>query len=280
MEIMKQYTKKTLGPVSANLILALYEKDRTIFTLKDIESIAGLKGNAARDLAHKMVARDLIVRIKPGKFIIIPQEIGTSRNYIGNWYVIAREIVKSPDYYIAFRSAMSIHNMTNHPLTKVYIVTPIQERVKMKKVKSAAFEFFTMKEKYIWGIHNSWVTKTDRVRVSDVERTIIDCLYKPEYSGGTLEIAQGIWMQKENINMRRLIDYAIRYGKIVVIKRLGYLLETLELVKEKGLKELRSLINEKYYLLDPLQDKQDTHKNSWKIIANISPEEIKGSVET
>jgi len=277
VEIMN---KKTLGPVSANLIATLYEEDKVIFTLSDIEKITGLKDNAARDLAHKLVKRAIVTRIKPGKFIIIPQELGKSSNYIGNWYIVAREIVKSQNYYIAFRSAMNIHNMTTHPLTKVYIITPKQEYKKIRRVRNVTFEFIYMKKKLIWGIENNWVTKSEKIRISNMERTIIDCLYHPEYSGGVLEAAKGLWMQQNNMDFNKLTKYALKFDKIVVIKRLGYLLETMSLVEDNLLDKLKDKINEKYYILDPLLDTDSTYKNTWRIIANIGPEEIKRSVET
>jgi predicted transcriptional regulator of viral defense system len=272
--------KKTLGPVSANLITNLYEKDKVIFTLSDIENITGLKDNAARDLAHKLVQRDIINRIKPGKFIIIPQELGKSSNYLGNWYVIAREIVKSPDYYISFRSAMSIHNMLTHPLTEVYITTPKQEYKKIRSVGNATFEFIYMNKKFIWGIENNWVTRYEKIRVSNIERTVIDCLYCPKYTGGVVEIAKGLWIQKNNINFSKLVSYALTFKKIVVIKRLGYIIETMSLVEDELLTKLKDKINEKYYVLDPLLDTDSTYKNSWKMIANIGPKEIKRAMET
>jgi len=272
--------KKTLGPVSADLITTLYERNKVIFTLLDIENITGLPNSAARDLAHKLVQRDIITRIKPGKFIIIPQELGRSSNYIGNWYVVAREIVKNPDYYISYRSAMNIHNMLTHPLIKVYITTPMQEYIKKRTVGNATFEFIYMKKKFIWGIENKWVTRSEKVRVSNMERTVIDCLYHPKYSGGVLEVAKGIWTQRGKIDFIKLAKYALKFDKIVVIKRLGYLLETMSLVEDDLLGKLKDKINKKYYILDPLLDTDSTYKNSWKIIANIGPKEIKRSVET
>jgi len=277
VEIMN---KKTLGPVSANLIATLYEEDKAIFTLSDIEKITGLQNNAARDLAHKLVKREIVTRIKPGKFIIIPQELGKSSNYIGNWYIVAREIVKSPNYYISFRSAMNIHNMSTHPLTKVYIVTPKQEYKKVRRIENVTFEFIYMEKKFIWGVENNWVTKSEKIRISNMEKTVIDCLYHPEYSGGVLEVAKGLWMQQNNMDFNKLIKYALNFDKIVVIKRLGYLLETMSLVENNLLGKLKDKINEKYYILDPLLDTDSTYKNPWRIIANIGPEEIKRSVET
>ena len=271
---------KTLGAVSANLISSLYKLNKTIFKLQDIETITGLKENAASDLAGKLIKRNIISRLKQGKYIIIPQEIGKDSKYIGNWYVAAREIVNSPDYYISYYSAMDIHNMVTHPVTKVFVNTPKQEYKKQKIAGGVIFEFTYISSKNLWGIKNFWVTKSEQVKVSDIERTIIDCLYRPQHCGGILEIAKGLWMQKQKIDFDRLFSYAVKFNRIVVIKRLGYILESLGLKDTCYLNKLKSKINNRYYALDPLLNTVETYKNSWKCIANISPQEIKQAVSS
>jgi len=272
------FTKKTLGPVSAKLISSLYELGKIIFTAKDIEEITGLKNNTARKLRHDLIKRNIIARLKPGKYVIIPQELGEVISYIGNWYVVAREIVKSPDYYVSYYSAMDIHNMLTHPITTVFVITPQQEYKKRRIVGNTTFEFIYMNKKNIWGVEKIWVTQSEQVRVSTIERTIIDCLYLPKYCGGVMEIIKGLWIQKEKVDFDKLLNYVIKFNKIVVIKRLGYILESLNLQDENYLSTLRTQINNKYYALDPLLSTEKTYKNSWKLIANISPDEMKKNV--
>ena len=271
---------KTLGPVSAKLIISLYDQNKTIFTVQDVENITGLRGNWATELTSVLIKRQVISRIKRGKYIILPQELGKETNYIGNWYVVAREIVNSPNYYVSHYSAMDIHNMLSHPITKVFVTTPKQEYKKLKTVGNTAFEFIYMNAKNIWGIQKIWVTKSEQVRVSDIERTIIDCLYHPKYSGGIMEIVRGLWIQKEKVNFEKLLDYIFKFNKVVVIKRLGYILEKLGLRDTNYLSKLHEKINNKYYVLDPLLSTERTYKNSWKLIVNISPEEIRKGVTT
>ena len=271
---------KTLGRVSANLLSALYATGKTIFAVSDVENITRLRSNAATDLTSELVRRNIIARIKPGKYIIVPQEIGDNVDYIGNWYIVAREIVNSPDYYISHYSAMDIHNMVTHPITKVFVTTPKQEYKKQRIVANVTFEFIYTNAKHIWGIKNFWVTNSQQVRVSDIERTIIDCLYRPKYCGAILEIVKGLWIQKEKIDFDKLLNYALKFDKIVVIKRLGYILETLELKDNDYLNILRARINNRYCVLDPLLTTKETYKNSWKCIANIGPQEMEKAVST
>ncbi len=275
----KMINIKTLGPVSANLISTLYEENKIIFTLSDIERITGLNKNAASDLSSELIKRELIIRLKPGKYFIIPQEIGKESLYIGNWFVIAREIVKSPDYYISYYSAMDIHNMLTQPLTKVYVTTTKREYKRVRKIINTAFEFIYSNPEKIWGIEEAWVTNTEKVRVSDIERTIIDCLYKPKYCGGILEISKGIWIQKGSIDFEKLINYLEKFNKFVVAKRLGFILQTYNLLDNQLINRFNKFINQKYYLLDPTLPNYPTYKNNWKLIINISPDEIKKAIQ-
>ena len=270
---------KTLGPISAKIISLLYEHNKTIFTISDIIEFGALKRNNASKLMHDLIRRKIVSRLKYGKYIIIPQEIGRVNNYIGNWYVAGREIVDCKNYYISHYSAMDIHNMVTHPVLKVYITLSKDERPrkKTKIIGNVTFEFVSTSEKNIWGIKEQWVTNTEKINVSEIEKTIIDCLYQPKYCGGILEIATGIWMQKENIDYDKLIAYTLKYDRNIAIKRLGYILESLHLQSDKYLGKLKARINKKYYVLDPLLDTNETYKNSWKLIANIGPQEIKKS---
>ncbi len=268
---------KSLGKVGAHLISMLYDQNKTIFTVKDVQKITGLKRNSASNLTGRLVRHSIIARIKKGTFIIIPQEINNP-HYIGNWFVAAREMSKSKDYYISHYSAMDIHNMVTHPITKVLISSPVQEHKKQKIIEQVNFEFIYTNKKNIWGIENVWVTKSEEVRVSTIERTIIDCLYQPKYCGGILEISNGIWMQKEKIDFDKLFKYLNTFDKIIVCKRVGYILECLGLADTRYLNKLRTKNNNKYYVLDPLLTLHKTYKNSWKLIANIGQEEIQQAV--
>ncbi|PIU56271.1 MAG: hypothetical protein COS89_06200 [Deltaproteobacteria bacterium CG07_land_8_20_14_0_80_38_7] len=271
---------KTLGKLSARLIHSLYDNNKTIFTIKDMVGITGLSEKAASDFAGKLIRRQIISRIKAGKYIIIPQELGETDTYTGDWNVIAREISNDPGYYLSYYSAMSVHNMVTHPILKIYISSPKQARRKKRIVGNASYEYIYISRNKIWGVKNTWVTKSEQVRVSDIERTVIDCLSRPELCGGVVETAAGIWIQKDQIDFAKLYDYLLKFNSYVVIKRFGYITECLGLQGREYLDKLREKINDKYYILDPMVDNKKTYSNSWKLIANISREEIADTAKT
>ena len=67
--------EKTLGKISAKLIRKLYDENRPIFEINHAQRILGKSYNAITDLLSELVKRKIIVRLKAGKYLIIPQEM-------------------------------------------------------------------------------------------------------------------------------------------------------------------------------------------------------------
>jgi len=263
---------RTLGKVSANLISKLYEDTKTIFTISDVQKILDKNYNETTDLLSKLVKRKVINRLKQGKFLIIPQEIGNVDKYFGNWFVAAREIANSPEYYVGFYSAMQYWGMLTQPLSKIFIVTPKRQVVPKQMKDNLIFVF--MKEKSIWGIKEEWATQSQRVRVSDLERTILDALIYPQHCGGITEIAKGVWIVKDKIDYSKLEEYIKRYNKNVAAKRLGYVLEILKINEPSLLSNLKNYIKDRYDLLDPTMPYKNKNKNNWRLIDNVGKNQI------
>ena len=73
----------TLGKISALLITELYNMNKYIFKTQDAQIILGDKYIRTRALLKELVDRNIITRLKAGKYLIIPQEIGDAKKYIG-----------------------------------------------------------------------------------------------------------------------------------------------------------------------------------------------------
>jgi predicted transcriptional regulator of viral defense system len=263
---------KTHGKVSAYLIDRLYGENRLVFTISDTQKILSMDYNRTTDLLSKLVKRKIISRLKSGKFIIVPQEAGNTEKYIGNWFIAASEIINSPDYYIGFYSAMNYWGMLTQPLYRTFIVSP-----KRQVVPEGLKDFMNLifiKEKYIWGIGEQWITRTRKVRISDQEKTILDGFLYPQHCGGITELAKGIWIVKDKIDYNKLNEYVVKYNKNVIAKRLGYILETLGIKKQPLLSDLRLFVRDRYDLLDPSMPYDKIDKNSWHLTDNIGKKQI------
>ncbi|MBA7539535.1 hypothetical protein ES705_31814 [subsurface metagenome] len=269
---------KTLGPQAAHLVITLYEQNKPIFRLKEVQKILRLDEVSSRNFVRKLVNRGVVTRLKPGLFILVPFELGKEAEYIGNPFVVAREIMGGKDYFLSHATAMEIHGGITQPQLVVFI-TALKPRRSITSM-GIEFRFIHNQKKYFFGISDHWITKQEKVRVSDLERTIIDGLKQPEYCGGLTEVAKGLWMRHQDVNINRLISYAIKVGVGAVIRRLGFLLELYKIGTSEDREILSLHLTETYVRLDPLLPPEGKFLRKWRLQLNVSPEELLSVVRT
>jgi predicted transcriptional regulator of viral defense system len=269
---------KTLGPRLDFLVAELYERHKTIFSNRDVEAITGLNSKSARGVTMRLVDRGLATRLKPGLSILVPPELGHERVYLGDPYVVANEIVGDADCFISHTSAMDINQMVTQPQLVVYTTT--MKTIRTRSVLGTEFRFVRCKPEHFFGAMDHWVTKIRKIRVSDPERTVIDGLRQPEYCGGFSEIAKGFWMRRQDMDIKKLVAYALMLDIGAVYRRLGYLLEIFETQETGQLELLRRKLTATYVLLDPTLPAEGKFMARWRLRLNVSPEEIKTLIRT
>jgi predicted transcriptional regulator of viral defense system len=269
---------KTLGPQAANLVTTLHEQSCAVFRLEDVRDITGLSETSARSFVRKLVDRGVAARLKPGLYVLVPFELGRERQYPGNPLVVAREIMHGEDYYLSHATAMEIHGMTTQPQLLVMVSTPAPRRSVV--ALGVEFRFVRCQRRHLFGLTEHWVTKQEKVRVSDLERTIIDGLKQPEHCGGLTEVAKGLWMRRQDMNVDRLVEYARRIGVGAVMRRLGFLLETYEMAGAPDLARLRRSLTATYVRLDPILPAEGKRLRRWRLQLNVDPEELRAVVRT
>lgn len=256
----------------------LHEQSRAVFRLEDVRDITGLSETSARSFVRKLVDRGVAARLKPGLYVLVPFELGRERQYSGNPLVVAREIMHGEEYYLSHATAMEIHGMTTQPQLVVIVSTPEPRRP--VTALGVEFRFVRCRRKHLFGLTEHWVTKQEKVCVSDLERTIIDGLKQPQHCGGLTEVAKGLWMRRQDVNADRLVEYAKRIGVGAVVRRLGFLLETYELAAPPDLDRLREGLTATYVRLDPVLPAEGKRLRRWRLQLNVEPEELRGVART
>ena len=263
---------KTVGRQMARLLTALYDRPQSTFTLADAEEITGLSSSLASSLLHKAVGRGLVSRLKSGLFIVVPPELGSSGEYAGNPYLTAVKLAGSAQCFISHASAMEIQRMVTQPQLVVFASSA--KRIRSRTLHGTEFRFVLIKPEQYFGTTKHWVTKQENVQVSDLERTIIDGLRQPEYCGGVTEVANGLWMRHGDMEVSKLVDYALRINIGAVVRRLGYLLELYRIAPEGELSRLRKSLTAAYVPLDPMLPKEGPHLRRWRLQLNTTAEEL------
>ncbi len=234
--------------------------------------------SALKELLSDMVKRGLLMRLKKGLYYIIPYE-QEADSFMPDWHLIAGHLVGDTEHYIGYYSALQIHNLIIQPSLKEQIVAAKQLRPSTIKIKNVSFQFVYHNEKHFFGFKKTWIDNFNKVMCSDLEKTFVDCLFKPDYAGGIVEVARAIYTSKDIIKFDKLLEYTGRFRSQAVIKRLGFLLELLE-IETEIVKKLNKIKTASYVLLDTELPKFGKMIRRWSIQQNLETETIKSAIYT
>ncbi len=263
--------------ISSRLLRNLSAQNKDIFTTSDAQKITKTSPATTRVLLSDLVNKKWLIRLVPGKYLIVPLSAGENAEFSENWYVVAKYLIKPNPYYLSHYSALDIHEMTAQPLMIVYTTTPKRRQERM--VLGATFRFIHTDPHRLWGLEESWITPTEKVKVSDLERTIVDCLNNPRLCGGISELAKGIWKKRNVIDYAKLVKYVDRFGSKAVAKRLGFLLDLYH-IGGSAADRLRGFVTSTFVLLDPSLPAKGKRQSAWRVRVNLIPEELMQIIKT
>lgn len=270
---------KSISTQSGELLLYFNNRGQSCFDYADaLQILKDSKEDAVRKLLGDMTKRGLLMRLKNGLYYVIPYE-QNAESFIPDWHLLAGCLVSGAVHYIGYYSALQIHNLITQPSLKEQIVVSKQMRPAEIKIKDVSFQFIYHNEKHFFGAKKIWIDSFNKVSCSDLEKTFIDCLFKPDYAGGIVEIARAIYASRDKIKWDKLLDYAKKFDSQAVIKRLGFILETLG-IGQQYISELQKMKTSSYIILDTELPQTGKRLSRWSIQQNLETETIKSAIYT
>jgi len=269
---------KYISKQSNELLSFFNVKNKSCFEYREaFKALPNSKESALRELLSDMTKRGLLMRLKDGVYYIIPYE-QNAETFMPDWHLIAEYLVLDANYYIGYYSALQIHNLISQPSLKEQVVVSKQIRPSEISIKNVTFQFIYHNEEHFFGAKKIWIDNFNKVLCSDLEKTIIDCLFKPDYAGGIVEIAKAIYLSRENIKYDTLLEYTIKFKSQAVIKRLGFLLELFNI--NTITEDLLRLKTASYVILDTELPKTGKRISRWGIQQNLETDTIKSALFT
>ncbi|WP_456477579.1 type IV toxin-antitoxin system AbiEi family antitoxin domain-containing protein [Geoglobus ahangari] len=232
-----------------------------IFTVEDAMKHTRLSKSSLLVLLSRLEHRGRVERIEKGKYIFIPLE-SRKGEYTLNEFVIASSLVKPSA--IAYWSALNYHGLTEQIPTTVFVQTTSRKKRQELEIFGVRYRIVRVKENKFFGLEKVWLENRP-VFVTDREKTIVDCLDKPEYCGGIVEVAKALKQGK--FDAEKLVKCAVKMKNSGVIRRLGYLSDLLGLNLE--LPEVRT---RNYLYLDPTMPHKGEKNSRWKLVVNVNLE--------
>ncbi len=158
-----------------------------------------------------LINKNMLVKLKGGLYATvnpITQDIFVSK------YEIATSL--HSDACVGYHSALEYYGLGNQVFSRVQVLT--LKKYDMIEINGLDYEFF--KNDYNGGMID--LEKNSKIRVTDLERTIIDCLNRLDVAGGLEEILSAI-TAINYCDEKKMLLYLSEYGRKFVYKKIGYL---------------------------------------------------------
>ena len=267
------------GTHALRLLRALAEGGKLVFSTREAREVAvraGIPGGYLYELLHHMTQSGLVTRLRRGLYAA--SEVASGRPQAHPFAIATHLVTPSA---ISHWSALSHHGLTDQvprvvrAFTPRKVVTPSMRRPDLKtsarhawEVAGVRYEYISVKKDHFFGIEQVWVDENSRVPITDRERTVLETFISPRRFGGIGEALRLSESHAQELQADRLVEYAIRYGKISVAKRLGWALE-LAHVDESVLLPLLKIPATRYYALDPARPSRGPCDRRWMIQDNL-----------
>lgn len=248
------------SPNSDSLIMNLLtDNELSIFNIDMLVSLSGKQYIDLKPILKRLVINEQLSRIEKGVYCI--------RNF-RNPYVIANNLLKNS--VIAYWSALNLHQLTEQIPNVVYSQSVMQK--KDTKVFNVRYKFVGIKAYKIAGISQMGYGN-EMFKITDIEKTLLDCFDLPQHSGGYEELIRAFYHAK--INGSKLLTYGKQMENMSILKRIAFLSELFEMTQLTNFRlEVSKLINSRYTLLDPLGNDTGEFNIKWKIRVNIPQENL------
>ncbi len=214
-----------LSTDEAEFLASLAGEDKEVFTIEDAYAYWDGDPNTPfrlRDLETK----GWLERLERGKYLIVPLEAGPQRQWAEDAFVIAAHLVTPAA--VAYRSALHHWNLTEQVPRVTYVQTTSRKFQREKQVLGVRFRFVTVTPRKFFGLRREAVDHK-RYDVTDREKTLLDCLDRPDLAGGIPEVIEALRNGVSEFDWPRIDGYLERFGSGAVVKRLGFLVDAMQL---------------------------------------------------
>ena len=131
------------------------------------------------------------------------------------------------------------------------------------------FEFEGISYKYINSKYDFGIVQDDKVRITDKERTFIDCIDKTELAGGNEELIMCLELFGK-LEGNKILEYLKKYNSSKLYDKVGFFLELFKEhygVEQDIIEECRSKSeNKKLYFNEETKRMKSKYVKEWNLV--------------
>ncbi len=270
---------RSLSSLEARVVLSLEEEGRDAVTLGELQRRAQVSSGFARKLAHNLGQKGWLQRIGAGRYLLNPGRHGPDAVPETDPLRIAAHL--AAPYYLGFATAAELLSLLPQASRVYYVVTP--QRGSSLATKSVEFRRIRVQPRRFFGFREL-KRRGQTLLVSDLERTVLDCLSRPDLAGGLGGVVQVLQSALAEMDWNRLAAYVGRMESRSLALRLGYLIEWLAPPRRpprRWIETLRARPSEPYVPLGTPREygRKGLHDPRWHVIRNVPESRLRAEVD-
>jgi predicted transcriptional regulator of viral defense system len=216
----------------------------------------------------RMAKKGWLQKLSSGVYRILPV-FASGEAPIEDPWSIAMDLFKPA--FISGWTAAEHWDLTEQVFNTVSLITSIPRNPSLRKIGGVEFRIKALPARRIFGHVPIW-TGSRKIEMADPHRVVVDILDDPSFGGGgrhTLDIIKE-YVRSGKCDGDILKDYAKRYEKGTVFKRMGFLLESFNApVSEEWLEDCKTNISRGVSDLDPGSPHVGRISTRWNLRINL-----------
>jgi predicted transcriptional regulator of viral defense system len=259
--------KGGLTETQKKLIEWLEQNNHWFVTTKEIASFLSCTEKEAHSLGFALSLKKWFATLGRNQYLLLKT---TQDQHLPSIHplIIGSRLIDP--YYFSFHTAASYHKLIPPINQPVYLVTTTIRN--NTDIRDTSYHFIHVTPRKFFGFNPVTIDDTP-VNMADKEKTIIDSLEKFKYIGGLSEVIRILKNNIETLDVQRLVDYTVLMGSSILIQRLGYTLDHLNVSYDEEFLQSYSLGVLTYF--DPFNtyDMKPKRDEKWNLMINI-PESL------
>jgi len=268
----KRYTRDNSLGISKyhrELLSRLHRAQAAPFGIDQATVALELPRSKVRSLLCYWCARGWLSRIHRGTYITVPLDAANPSEWREDPWIVAN-VIFSPGY-IGGWSAAEHWGLTEQIFSDVVVFTSSPVRNRTPLIKGTQYVVITIPEKKLFSLSSVWRNNI-KLSVSSPSRTLADILGTPRLGGGMKHVAEiiGEYFNGEHRDDRELRECLERLNNRAAIKRLGYVMEALEMDTPGMVAFCENRISAGYSKLDPSVSVRGRLLRRWNLDINVT----------
>lgn len=264
----KQPQMAGLGTQEREIIDYFVSNEKVTVGADELVDAFPMSRQAANQILSRLRRKGWLQRMKRGVYVTVPLGSSSPEPVVEDAWPLAMSLY-SP-CFISGWSAAEYWDFTEQIFNAVAVVTSSPQRRQKQTHGSVTFYTRVVKPERMFGSKRIW-QGSQRIEIADPHRLAIDVMDSPKFGGGgrhAFDVVKAYW-KSEHANPERLLEYAERYGRGTVFKRLGFIAEKFGNVSDNWLEACRQQITAGISNFDPGGTNKGVIKTRWNLRINI-----------